>query len=377
MSPTVVGEGDCSPRISQESIMAERSALKLLPDVHPAQERQAWDLMKDQASILVKTGFLPEAIKTPEQAMAVMMKGRELSIPPMYALSNIAIVKGKPSCSAELMLALIRRDHGASAIRVKVTDNQRCVVEWRQKGWDGTQSYSFTIEDAKQAQLVISGGNWTKYPAAMLRARCLSAVARMAFPESIAGMYTPGELGDEVVVTDDGEVMSSGIAAAPAPVTPRPFEAMQDHVVIDVESRPVTEHKPKTDHELALDRFFAVSGERGFTNAGNKLFAIALRPMRENGPTTSRKQLTAQELRDLVQVMEDNVEPATRDENKKILFVAPPVEFANAIADATDQTRLADIGAKLKEGGISAPWLRKMFKHRREEVPAVAEGAAS
>lgn len=130
---------------------------------------------------------------------------------------------------------------------------------------------------------------------------------------------------------------------------------------------------PKTEHELALDRFFAVSSERGFTDAGNKLFAIANVPSRENGPTTSRKQVTAQELRDLATWMENDIEPAARDEHNKILFVSPPVEFANAIADATNQTRLADIGARVSSGGISAPWLRKMFKHRREEVPALSD----
>lgn len=356
--------------------MAERS-LKLLPDMHPAQERQAWELMREQASILVKTGFLPESIKTPEQAMAIMMKGRELQVPPMYALSNIVIVKGKPSCSAELMLALVRRDHGPSAIRVKETTNQQCVVEWRQRGWDGTQSYSFTIEDAKLAGLVASGGMFTKYPAAMLRARCISAVARMAFPESIGGMYVPGELGDEVVVSDDGEVMSSGIASTASAMTAHPPESLQHDDVIDVESRPIDGPKQKTEHELAMDRYFAVSGERGFTDQGNKLFAIANVPSRENGPTTSRKQLTAQELRDLATWMDNDIELATKDENKKILFVSPPVEFANAIADAPDQKRLADIGAKLKEGGISATWLRRMWSQRNIEVPAIADGAAS
>ena len=157
---------------------------------------------------LVKTGFLPQAVNTPEKAMAIMLKGQELSIPPMYALSNIVVVNGKPSCSAELMLALIQRNHGQRAIRVKASDDAQCTVEYRLDGWGDTQTYSFTIQQAEQAGL-FKNAVWKSYPAAMLRARCISAVARMAFPGSIAGMYVPGELGEAVTVNDDGEVLSA------------------------------------------------------------------------------------------------------------------------------------------------------------------------
>ncbi|MDQ3657848.1 MAG: recombinase RecT, partial [Chloroflexota bacterium] len=166
-----------------------------------------WTLMLDMASALVPTGFLPESIKNPQQAVAIMLKGRELGVPTMYALSNIVIVKGKPTISAEMMLALIYRDHGKRAIRVKVSDDRQCTIEYRLDGWADVSSYVFSMEQAQHAGLT-TNPTWTKYPAAMLRARCISAVARMAYPESIAGMYVPGELGEAVTVTDEGEVLS-------------------------------------------------------------------------------------------------------------------------------------------------------------------------
>lgn len=145
--------------------------------------------------VLITTGFLPTAIKTTEQAVAVMLKGQELRIPPMYALSNIAIIQGKPAASAELMLALIYRDHGDDAIQFVETTASAATISYKRRTWKERRELSFTTADAKAAGL--AGGNWSKYPSAMLRARCISAVARLAFPDTISGMYTPDELGVE------------------------------------------------------------------------------------------------------------------------------------------------------------------------------------
>lgn len=164
-----------------------------------------WSTMMQMADTLIKSGLAPEAIRTPQAALIIMEKGREMNLPPLYALSNIAVIKGKPVAGAELLLAVIYRDHGDNAIKVTHTDNTLCTVAYKRRAWDGHQEYSFTIEDAKAAGLT-GNQTWQKYPAAMLRARCISAVARLAFPDSIGGLYTPDELGADVVVTDEGAV---------------------------------------------------------------------------------------------------------------------------------------------------------------------------
>lgn len=165
---------------------------------------QEWTTIRDMAQALLPTGFLPAAIKTPEQAVLIILKGRELGIPALYSLSNIVVIQGKPTANAELMLALVQRDHGHDAMWVDESTNESCTVCYKVNRQ--TKNYSFTIDDAKRAGLKTPV--WAQYPAAMLRARAISAVARMAFPGSIGGLYSPGELGDNVTVTDDGEVIS-------------------------------------------------------------------------------------------------------------------------------------------------------------------------
>jgi hypothetical protein len=195
---------------------------------------EGWRVLREQATVLVKTHFLPRGVDTPEKAIAIMLKGRELGIPPMYALSNIAVINGKPTAGAELMLALIYRDHGDDAIRITESSPSRCSVAYRRRGWPRHETFSFTVEDAERADL-LGKDNWRHYPAAMLRARCISAVARLAFPDTIGGLYTPEELGARVTVRADDEAVIEGeveerLAAPASPVRQpdaRPAEEQQ------------------------------------------------------------------------------------------------------------------------------------------------------
>ncbi len=161
--------------------------------------------MKELAKIALLSGFLPTSIKSSEQAIIIMLKGRELSIPPMQAFSSIAVVNGKPTMSAELMLSMIYRNIPGSVVNFIKTDEVECVIEAKRPGGKET-IFSFSMVDAKRANLD-GKGPWKTYPTAMLRARCISAMARAVFPDALSGVvYTAEELGANV--TDDGEIIS-------------------------------------------------------------------------------------------------------------------------------------------------------------------------
>lgn len=151
-----------------------------------------------QAKIFITSGFLPSSIKTPEQAITIAIKGRELGIPPMQAFAHINIISGKPAMSAELMLALCFRGCPTAIIEFIQNDNKGCVIDARRRGTDKPSRFSFNLDDALAAQL-LGKDSWKKYPAAMLRARCISAMGRALFPDCLMGVsYTAEELGVEV-----------------------------------------------------------------------------------------------------------------------------------------------------------------------------------
>lgn len=149
---------------------------------------------------LLKSGLLPQSIKTPEAATVIILKGRELGIPPMEALNSINVIQGKPAVSPQLMLALVYRSGQGSIQVVERTDN-RSVVRAHRKGLP-PQDFIFTFEDAKRLGLA-EKDNYRKQPAVMLQWRNVAAAARAVFPDVVSGLYTPDEMGAEVVIGDD------------------------------------------------------------------------------------------------------------------------------------------------------------------------------
>ncbi len=157
---------------------------------------QQWATMMEMASTLVKSGLLPKSIDTPAKATAVILKGRELGIPAMQSFAHIYIIEGKPTCSSELLLALLARG-GVTWNWVADGSGDAAEITFNRQGFASFTS-SFSMEDAKRANL-LNKQTWKSYPANMLRARAISNGARMIGPDLLAGMsYTPEELGVEV-----------------------------------------------------------------------------------------------------------------------------------------------------------------------------------
>src|SRR5579862_3225903 len=109
---------------------------------------EQWQLMHEQARVFMQSGMLPAHIRSPEQAIVIMLKGRELGLPPLYALSTIGVINGKPVVAAEVMASLVYRRHGDQALRIVQSDARNCTIEYRRRGWSEPQTYSFSIEDA-------------------------------------------------------------------------------------------------------------------------------------------------------------------------------------------------------------------------------------
>ena len=134
--------------------------------------------------------------ESPEAALMILLTGREMGIGAMSSMRGFHFVKGRPVMSAQLMAALILRSGKAEYWELTESSNKSATYATKRVGGRNEQKKTFTLEDARLAQLIKQDGNWAKYPAAMCEARAGAALARIVYPDLLMGVYLPDELDD-------------------------------------------------------------------------------------------------------------------------------------------------------------------------------------
>jgi hypothetical protein len=174
---------------------------------------QKWSKWATLAGTLLKSGFLPDSFKTPEQVMAVLLKSQELNVPAMEGLYSIDIIGKRPALRPQLMLALARRSGELQDIQIERQPDYVEVTITRK----GQTPFKTRFGDAEAVALqLINKDNYKKQKFTMYQWRAISANFRITFPDVIAGMYTPEELGAEVRITEDDDMEVVAAESVPA-----------------------------------------------------------------------------------------------------------------------------------------------------------------
>ena len=195
------------------------------------------DDLLELGKVLVKSGMLPQSVKSPEAAVAIMLKGREIGMPVMESFALINVIQGKPTIAPQGMLGLIKRSGQQEDIQIE-DDGEKCTVTMKRKG-ESQHTASFSMGDAKTMGLA-GKDNWNKQPKTMRQWRAIAACARVVFPDIIGGMYLPEEMG--VAVNDDGEIVGRDTTGwtVDSVISNLPKEEEeQKHAPVDVESAQV------------------------------------------------------------------------------------------------------------------------------------------
>lgn len=163
-----------------------------------------WPKELEGAKLLLSSGLLPPSIKTAQQALYVILTGRDLGLSPVQSLRSINVIQGKIEVAADMQLALFKR-HGGRAQFTALTDAEAVLTLHHANGDAHTET--FTMADAQRAGL--NGDNWRKYPRAMLRSRVITAGLKSVGFDVLAGAYAEGEIGGpEPAITSDSEPVS-------------------------------------------------------------------------------------------------------------------------------------------------------------------------
>lgn len=170
------------------------------------------DTMLRFAKALADGNLLPRSYqKNPANILYAMEYARTLGITPVAAMMGVHVIDGKPTASSALISALVRR--AGHKLRVTGNGTSATATITRADDPDFTFTATWDLDRAKIANLT-GKAVWKNYPAAMLKARAITEVARDACQEALFGLlYTPEELGATVdadgnpIISTQGEVI--------------------------------------------------------------------------------------------------------------------------------------------------------------------------
>lgn len=198
-------------------------------DDRDAFEPQNFEQALRLAEHLAKSGLMPRALSSPPAIVTAVIMGRELGLSAMQSVRSIHVIEGKPALSSALIVALVKkRPDVCLYFRLVQSTDKIATYETQRVGDPEATRLSFSWEEAARAG-VIGKDNWKKYPAAMLRARCETALARAVYPDLVMGLYDPDELepvrtvaAHRAAPVDTSSVLDDEPPAPPAPVVPPP-----------------------------------------------------------------------------------------------------------------------------------------------------------
>lgn len=167
---------------------------------------QAWDEVWRLAGNLSTAALLPKDLRgKPADVAAMILYGQDLGLSPMQAIQGIYIVEGRPSLSAQLWLALVRR--AGHRVSVEEHTSQSCTVYIKRGDTGEEHKVTYTIQDAVSSGLVsLREGKpyarsqqgkalpWELHTKSMLLARAVSTCCRFIAPEIALGFYSPDEV---------------------------------------------------------------------------------------------------------------------------------------------------------------------------------------
>lgn len=141
--------------------------------------------------------MVPKAFQgNPPMIMAAIMRGMEIGLNPMQALSSIAVINGRATVWGDALPALVMRaGHFVDVEYEGQGDNLTAVATLTRS--DGKKVVRrFGLPDAKRAGLLAKQGPWTQYPQRMIMHRARSWAVRDGAPDALMGLQVNEEVSD-------------------------------------------------------------------------------------------------------------------------------------------------------------------------------------
>jgi hypothetical protein len=196
----------------------------------------AWDIIRAVSPVMYTSRFF--GVASPEQAMAISLKGHELGLGIGASFEFIVPVMGKPTLSPRGALAIVMASGLLIGFKLILLENPIGYQVWMKRSNGLEHEETFTLDDAKRAGLVKKDGAWEAYPKNMAKWRAIGFCIDVLFSDVVGGMKRADEFGAAVdtagnVVEGEWQVASATSAQpeqAPASTQAAPSISLDDLV---------------------------------------------------------------------------------------------------------------------------------------------------
>lgn len=175
------------------------------------------DAFRLSKALSVAGDMVPQNFRgNPEATMAAILRGMEIGLAPMQALSTIAVINGRASLWGDAIPALMQKaGHHIDVVIEGEGDNMKAVATLERGDTGKVIKREFSVDDAKAANLWSKQGPWKQYPKRMLMHRARSWAVRDGAADALMGLQIAEEMQDAPPVRDitPAEAKPGGFAA--------------------------------------------------------------------------------------------------------------------------------------------------------------------
>lgn len=165
-------------------------------------ETQAFTLAQRQATALSKSSLVPKDFQgNVANCLLALNMAQRLKADPFMVMQSLFIIHGRPSFSAQFLIAMVNASGRFTPLQFKVegdAKNKTCVAYAKSKDTgEVIEGPPVSFEMAKaEGWSTKNGSKWATMPDLMLRYRAAAFFARLYAPDITLGMQTTEELLD-------------------------------------------------------------------------------------------------------------------------------------------------------------------------------------
>lgn len=200
------------------------------------------------AQVAAKSSMMPrDYLGKPENIVIAVQMGSELGLAPMQAIQNIAVINGKPSVYGDAMLGLVLQSPLCEDVQERTEgdgDKLTAICVAKRAGKKPVER-SFSVDDAKKANLWGKSGPWQQYPQRMLQMRARGFALRDAFADVLRGLISAEEASD---------IPTIEAVAEPAPTKTEAKPTSREQINRDVPMEPQPEKMSWSQWAESLER---------------------------------------------------------------------------------------------------------------------------